>query len=69
MIERDEAIALVKRYELEFPARNHKFFLDYTGLTPEQFDGLADKFRSDRLWEQQGGEWALKYPIWQLQGH
>jgi N-acetyl sugar amidotransferase len=68
LIERDEAIALVERYELEFPERNFDFFLDYTGLDRERFEVLANKFRADHLWEQRNGEWALKYPIWETQG-
>ena len=68
LIERDEAIALVERYELEFPGRNFDFFLDYTGLSREQFYHLADKFRAEHLWEKRGDEWALRYPIWETQG-
>ncbi len=68
LIERDEAIALVERYELEFPDRNFDFFLDYTGLDRDKFEVLANKFRADHLWEKRDGEWALKYPIWETQG-
>jgi N-acetyl sugar amidotransferase len=65
LIEREEAIALVERYELEFPQRNFDFFLEYTGLDRDRFEVLANKFRADHLWEQRNGEWALKYPIWE----
>ncbi len=65
LIERDEAIALIKRYELEFPAKNLDFFLRYTGLSDEQFFQLADKYRSERLWEKRNGEWTLRFPIWE----
>lgn len=67
LIDRDEAIALVKRYELEFPDRNYDFFLDYTGLDRDKFEVLANKFRADHLWVQRNGEWALRHPIWETQ--
>lgn len=65
LIERDEGIALIKRYELEFPSRNFDFFLHYTGLTSDQFETLANKFRADHLWIKLGEEWALRHPIWE----
>lgn len=68
LIDRDEAIALVERYELEFPTKNFEYFLEYTGLTSEQFFELADKYRSEHLWKKHNGEWALRFPIWEGQG-
>ncbi len=65
LIDRDEAISLVKRYELEFPAKKFHYFLEYTGLTEPQFFELADKFRSEHLWTRRDDEWALRYPIWE----
>ena len=64
LIDRDEAIALIKRYELEFPERNFDYFLEYTGLSAERFFELADKYRSEHLWERSDGDWVLRYPIW-----
>ena len=68
LIDRDEAIGLVERYELEFPARNFEYFLEYTGLTSEQFFELADKYRSEHLWRKSDGQWVLRFPIWESQG-
>lgn len=64
LIDRSEAVELVRQYELEFPSRNFDYFLDYSGLTPSQFEALADKFRSDHLWVKKGQEWELKFPVW-----
>ncbi|MCG3775698.1 MAG: hypothetical protein JW395_2541 [Nitrospira sp.] len=66
LIDRDEAISLVRRFELEFPSRNFDFFLDYVGLNREQFDVLAGKFRAEHLWEFERDGWALKFPIWDM---
>lgn len=65
LIDREEAIALVKRFEMEFPVREFEFFLNYVGLEVAQFESLADKFRAEHLWEMRNGEWALKTPIWE----
>lgn len=64
LIDRKEAVELVKQYELEFPSKNFDYFLDYAGLTPFQFEALADKFRSEHLWVKKDQEWELKFPIW-----
>ncbi len=63
-IERDEALALVRRYDGEFPARYHEDFLAYTGLTAAQFDEVVDAWRSEHLWERDEGGWNLKHAVW-----
>jgi N-acetyl sugar amidotransferase len=64
LIDRSEAVELVRQYELEFPSRNFDYFLEYSGLTPFQFEALADKFRSEHLWVKKGLEWELNFPVW-----
>lgn len=64
LINRSEAVELVRQFELEFPSRNFDYFLEYSGLTPLQFEALADKFRSDHLWVKRGQEWELEFPVW-----
>ncbi len=63
-ITREEGIALVKRYDGEFPNRYFAEFLDYCGITPEQFHEVIDSWRSDHLWEQVDGNWRLKHTVW-----
>ena len=65
LIDRSEAVELVRQYELEFPSRNFDYFLEYSGLTPFQFEALADKFRSEHLWVKKSMEWELKFPVWE----
>lgn len=62
-ITREEGVALVRRYDGEFPKKHYAEFLDYTGLSDEDFWAVADSYRSPHLWEQVGGEWRLKYQI------
>jgi hypothetical protein len=36
-------------------------------MKPEYFLELCDKFRSPHLWKKEGGEWKLRYPIWEVE--
>lgn len=60
---REEGVALVRKYDCEFPQRFFKDFLEYTGLTEKRFFEIADSFRSDHLWEKIDDEWHLKYQV------
>ncbi|SMF37108.1 N-acetyl sugar amidotransferase [Alteromonadaceae bacterium Bs31] len=63
-IDRQEGIALVKRYDGEFPAKYYEVFKDYCEITDEEFDSVVDSWRNDHLWEKVDGEWALKKAIY-----
>ncbi len=60
-IEKDEGIALMKRYEGEYPARHEKEFLDYISMGSDEFHALCDRFRSPHLWKIVDGTWRLRY--------
>ena len=62
-ITRDEGIALVQKYDHEFPDQFLKDFLDYFQMSEEEFFQNIDKFRDPSLWEKNGEEWNLKYQI------
>jgi len=64
---RDEAVALVKRFDGEFPERHFAEVMDYIGMTQDQFMGLVDGFRSPHLWMKEAGEWVLRHPVWEGQ--
>lgn len=49
-LSRDEAVALVKRYDGEFPSLYHKEVLEYLGLDEEQFWRVVDRFRNPVIW-------------------
>lgn len=63
-ITREEGVALVKKYEQEFPLRFFKEFLEYIDLTEKEFFDVADKFRSPHLWKKVNGEWQLRHAVW-----
>ena len=64
-ITREDAVALVKRFDGEFPAKFFHEVMDYIGMKPDHFMQLCDKFRSPHLWMQEGGEWKLRHPVWE----
>jgi N-acetyl sugar amidotransferase len=63
-ITREEGIALVKRYDGEFPQKYYHEFLEYCGITDEEFHEVIDSWRSDHLWRQTGNGWELKHAVW-----
>jgi N-acetyl sugar amidotransferase len=63
-IDRDEGIALIKRYDHEFPKKYYNEFLDFCSITDEQVQEVIDSWRSDHIWEKVGEEWKLRTPIW-----
>jgi len=65
-ITKDEGIALMKRYEGEYPERYEKEFLEYISMSREEFMSLCDRFRSPHLWKVEDGQWKLRHPAWQV---
>ncbi len=65
-ITREEAIALVKRYDGEFPQKYFKDFLEYLSITEEEFWEVIDFYRelSPHLWRKVDGKWKIRHTIW-----
>jgi hypothetical protein len=64
LMERDEAVQLVKRYDAEIPSeRSLHVFLEYAGLTVEQLNDVMDKWRNRRLWSGMGTSSELRYQV------
>ena len=65
-IMRDEGIALIKKYDGEFPKKYFSDFLNYCSIEEQEFWEVIDTWRSDHIWFQnEMGEWKLKKPIWE----
>lgn len=62
-ITREEGVALVRRFDGEFPERYFKEVMDYIGMDPEYFIELCDKARSPHLWVRESGNWKLRYQV------
>lgn len=61
---REEGVALVKKFDGEFPQRHFQEVLDYLGMTPERFIELCDRSRSPHLWEKRNGQWHLRHAVY-----
>ena len=62
-ITREEGIALIKKFDHEFPKKYFKEFLDYIDISENVFWEKINEFRSPHLWEKKNGEWVLKKTI------
>jgi len=60
---REEGVALVRRFDGEFPERFFQEVMDYLGMNPERFYELCDAARSPHLWKFENGTWQLRHPI------
>jgi|TARA_B100002003_G_scaffold66688_1_gene62002 N-acetyl sugar amidotransferase len=63
-ITREEGIALVKRYDGEFPTKYYKEFLEYTSFTDEEVHEIVDSWRAEHIWKKVDNKWRLRKPIW-----
>lgn len=63
-ITREEGVALIKRYDQEFPAKFFDEILEYMDISEERFWEVINGARSPHLWEKDNnGEWHLKHQI------
>ncbi|OUU29729.1 MAG: LPS biosynthesis protein PseA [Candidatus Endolissoclinum sp. TMED37] len=62
-INREEGVALVRKYDGEFPIKYFKEFLKYIDLNEDQFFETANKFRSPHLWKNVNESWQLRYKV------
>lgn len=60
---REEGVALVRRFDGEFPDRYFREVMEYIGMEPERFLALCDTFRSPHLWRREGSEWKLRHQV------
>lgn len=60
---REEGIALVRRFDGEFPEKYFHEIMEYLGIQPERFLALCDEFRSPHLWKNENGEWKLRRQV------
>ena len=60
-ITREEAVALVNKFDGEYPKMYLKETLEYLGMDNAEFDTICDSFRSEHLWKKEKGKWALRH--------
>lgn len=57
LMTREEAIGIVRRYDHVKPRRDLPRWLEYVGISEEEFDRTADTFRDPRVWWIEDGRW------------
>lgn len=60
---RDEGIEMVRKYDHIKPMRDLRRWLSYVGMTEDEFDTIADRFRDPRVWRKDGALWQ-KDNLW-----
>ena len=61
---REEAVALVHKYDGELPKRYFQEILEYLDLNEKEFIEIANTFRPSHLWKKNDlGEYELKYKV------
>lgn len=63
---REEGVALVKKFDGEFPDRYFNEVMEYLEIDPDYFrNELTDRFRSPHLWGKNStSEWQLRHNVW-----
>lgn len=63
---REDGVALVKKFDGEFPDKYFNEIMEYLEINPEYFKNeLTNKYRSPHLWEiNNKGEWQLRYTVY-----
>ena len=62
-IDRDEAKALVKRFDGEFPDKYFSEIMSYLGIKEKDFFKWCDSFRPPHLWVKKNGKWKLRHNV------
>ena len=60
---REEGVALVKKFDGEFPDRYFDDVMSFLDMEPSYFHELCDEARSPHLWVKENGHWKLRNPI------
>ena len=63
-LSREEAVALVKKFDGEFPEKYFREFLEYLGITESYFWEVVDSWRLEHIWDKDcNGKWKLKKTV------
>lgn len=62
-ITREEGVALVQKYDHEFPDKYLPDFLEYLDLDEKKLWEIIDKFRSPEIWLKKNNSWLLKTQV------
>ena len=61
LVTREQGLELVRRMD-PIKSSDLKRWLDYVGMTEDEFDSIADTFRDSRVWRMEQGHWVKDEP-------
>ena len=56
-------MALVRRYDAEFPAKFFRENLEYMGISEQRFWEVIDAARSPHLWRRENDAWVMRHQV------
>jgi len=63
-ITREEGVALVQRYDGEFPKNHFKWFLNYIDADEQFFWDVCNFYRDlTNVWKKESGQWVIKHVV------
>lgn len=62
-ITREEGVALVKRYDGEFPKKYFREFLEYLDISEDHFWKVVNSWRALHIWKKIDGKWQLRHTV------
>lgn len=63
-ITREEAVALVKKFDGEFPSKYYEIFKEYCEIDDDHFNEVLDSWRADHVWKKlDDGSWVLRHNV------
>lgn len=69
-INRDEGVALVKKFDGEFPKKYYQEFLNYCSISENKFEEIIDSWRAEHIWTKSNDDkFILRNPIWKENEH
>jgi len=60
---RAQAVNITKKFDGEFPEKHVGSYLEYYGMTRDEFYAVLDKWANKELFEKQDGRWTPKFTI------
>jgi len=64
IITREEGVALIKKYDGEFPKKYFNEILEYLDMKEDEFYEIIDSFRPDHIWKKENNKWKLINAVW-----
>lgn len=60
---RAQAVNITKKFDGEFPAKHVDSYLEYYGMTLDEFNAVLDKWANKELFEKRDGRWTPRFTI------